>query len=60
MLRILTAYLLMTSSDSNDVFVPAQEKFEWVTPQISLMGVEDTEGKPFTKTGEDGAFFGPS
>ena len=35
----------MTSADRNDDLVPAQEKLEWVTPQISLMGAEDTEGK---------------
>ena len=35
----------MTSTDrSNDDLVPAQEKLEWVTPQISLMGAERTEG----------------
>ena len=34
----------MTSTDSNDL-VPAQEKLEWVTPKISLMVAEDTEGK---------------
>ena len=33
----------MTSSDRNDL-VPAQEKLEWVTPKISLMGAEDTDG----------------
>jgi hypothetical protein len=38
----------MTSADRNDL-VPAQEKLEWVTPKISLMGAGDTEGsgKPF-------------
>ena len=34
----------MTSADRNDL-MPAQEKLEWVTPKISLMGAEDTEGK---------------
>ena len=33
----------MTSADRNDL-MPAQEKLEWVTPKISLMGAEDTEG----------------
>ena len=33
----------MTSADGND-FVPAQEKLEWVTPKISLMGAGDTFG----------------
>ena len=33
------------ASDRNDDLVPAQEKLEWVTPKISLMGAEDTEGK---------------
>ena len=37
---------LMTSTDRNyDDLVPAQEKLEWVTPTISLMGAENTEGK---------------
>ena len=32
---------------TNDLksLVPAQEKLEWVTPKISLMGAGDTEGK---------------
>ena len=34
----------MTSTDRNDL-MPAQEKLEWVTPKISLMGAGDTEGK---------------
>ena len=34
----------MTSADRNDL-MPAQEKLEWVTPKISLMGAEDTESK---------------
>ena len=33
----------MTSADPNDL-APAQEKLEWVTPKISLMVAEDTEG----------------
>ena len=38
----------MTSADSNyDDLVPAQEKLEWVTPQISPWGLVNTEG--FTK-----------
>ena len=35
----------MTSSDSNNDLVTSQEKLEWVTPKISLMEAEDTEGK---------------
>ena len=36
------------SSALNEDLVPAQEKLEWVTPKISLMDAEDTEGtKPF-------------
>ena len=36
----------MTSTDRNDL-MPAQEDKgqEWVTPKISLMEAEDTEGK---------------
>jgi hypothetical protein len=33
----------MTTADRNDL-MPAQEKLEWVTPKISLMVAEDTEG----------------
>jgi hypothetical protein len=33
----------MTTVDRNDL-VPAQEKLEWVTPKISLMGAGDTSG----------------
>ena len=29
----------MTSVERNDL-IPAQEKLEWVTPKISLMGAE--------------------
>jgi hypothetical protein len=39
----------MTSADRNDL-MPAQEKLEWVTPKISLMGAEDTEGKTLYKS----------
>ena len=37
----------MTSSihNSNDLVSSQKEKLEWVTPQISLMGTEYTEGK---------------
>jgi hypothetical protein len=34
----------MTSTDRNDL-MPAQEKLEWVTPKISLMGAGETDGK---------------
>ena len=37
----------MTSTDRNDL-MPAQEKLEWITPKISLMGADKTEGKTFT------------
>jgi hypothetical protein len=40
----------MTSTDRNDL-VPAQEKLEWVTPKISLMGTGDTEGAGKLKVG---------
>jgi hypothetical protein len=46
----------MTSADRNDL-VPAQEKLEWVTPKISLMGAGDTDGKPQNTFGE---FLNPS
>jgi hypothetical protein len=40
----------MTSADRNDL-MPAQEKLEWVTPKISLMGAEKTA------SGKVGKFF---
>jgi hypothetical protein len=47
----------MTSTDRNDL-MPAQEKLEWVTPKISLIGSGDTDGKQtFDKEIET---FGPS
>ena len=33
---------MTTAADRNDL-MPAQEKLEWVTPKISLMGAEDTD-----------------
>jgi hypothetical protein len=39
----------MTSADRNDL-MPAQEKLEWVTPKISLMEAEETNGgKPYRR-----------
>ena len=55
----------MTADDRNDL-LPAQEKLEWVTPKISLMGAEDTEGNKFFTTLEgninwvNNAVLGPS
>ena len=37
----------MTSTADRNDLMPAQEKLEWVTPKISLMVAEDTEGKGF-------------
>ena len=37
----------MTLADDRNELVTTQEKLEWVTPQISLMGAENTEGKNF-------------
>ena len=42
--ELLSRYRFMTSADRNDLG-PAQEKLEWVTPKISLMGAEYTDGK---------------
>ena len=39
------------TNELNDL-VPAQEKLEWVTPKISLMVAEDTEGKNVNFKGE--------
>ena len=53
----------MTSSDHNNDLVTSQEKLEWVTPKISLMEVEDTEGKIYGSPFEGftkGAPKGPS
>jgi hypothetical protein len=37
----------MTTADRNDL-MPAQDKLEWVTPKILLMGAGETDGKnPF-------------
>ena len=36
----------MISADHNDLVI-AQEKLEWVTPMISLMGPGDMEGKAY-------------
>ena len=43
----------MTSADPNDL-APAQEKLEWVTPKISLMGAGDTESKTHDNKTENG------
>ena len=44
-------------TNRNDL-VPAQEKLEWVTPKISLMVAEDTEGGKFNVKGEGTTTFG--
>ena len=36
----------MTSVGKNPP-APVQEKLEWVTPKISLMGIEENEGKGY-------------
>ena len=42
------------TADSNDfVTAPAQEKLEWVTPKISLMEAENTEGGKTSASAED-------
>ena len=54
----------MTSTDRNDLVpaLPAQMLLEWVTPKISLMGAEDTEGKlvSVSEFSEGANTFGPS
>ena len=52
----------MTSSDHNNFsdLVTSQEKLEWVTPKISLMDAEDTEGKQFQTVVELNPIVGPS
>ena len=53
----------MTSDDRNDL-VTTQEKLEWVTPKISLMGAGDTDGAlkgPLgSESGGIGGSYGPS
>ena len=44
----------MTFANRNDL-VPAQEKLEWVTPQISLMGADDTNGSTKVAGYDEGA-----
>jgi hypothetical protein len=38
---------LMTSPDLNDL-MHTQEKLEWVTPKISLMKAETTDGRTYS------------
>ena len=39
---------MTSTTDRNDLMPPQVFKLEWVTPKISLMVAEDTEGgKPF-------------
>jgi hypothetical protein len=50
----------MTSTDRNDL-MPAQEKLEWVTPKISLIGSGDTDGtKQTILTETPFVLYGPS
>ena len=49
----------MTSTERN-YLVPAQEKLEWVTPKISLMGAGETDGKDFVFSTERSTRLGPS
>ena len=43
----------MTSADRNDL-MPAQEKLEWVTPKILLMGAGETDGSNKSNVGVEG------
>jgi len=49
----------MTAPDSNDLIPAPQEKLEWVTPKISLMESDATEGRfeIFTNAAEHHFFF---
>ena len=51
----------MTTTDRNDL-VPAQEKLEWVTPKISLMEADMTDGSGKENLKNEGNIFqvGPS
>ena len=49
----------MTSSNHDSDLVTISEKLEWVTPKISLMEAENTEGKT-DFAGENKTGTGPS
>jgi len=55
-----TCYRLMPSADRNDLMPAPQEKLEWVTPKISLMEAEDTDGRGGKPRGgtREGQFIG--
>ena len=50
-----------SADQPQDDLVPAQEKLEWVTPKISLIGSGDTDGKVDIITEvDDDLPYGPS
>ena len=53
---------MTSNTDRNDLMPPQGFKLEWVTPKISLMMAEDTEGKfnAELECGPDGRHSGPS
>ena len=64
--RVLCACcLIMTfvDLDHNDELLAAlrkKEKFEWVTPRLTLMEAEDTDAKEYKYPNENGVQQGPS
>ena len=53
----------MTSAEDRNDLVTTQEKLEWVTPKISLMGAGDCEGQKipgFDEGQSDRTSLGPS
>ena len=50
----------MTSAENRNDLVTTQEKLEWVTPQISLMGASDTEKHLGANEAAPSPFSGPS
>ena len=47
----------MTSAERNDL-MPAQDKLEWVTPKILLMGAGETDGNKTVFNGYEVTFPG--
>ena len=53
---------MTSTTDRNDLMPPQVKELEWVTPKISLMEAEDTDGngKPYLRTQEGDTDEGPS
>jgi hypothetical protein len=53
-------FSVMTAATDRNDLMPAQEKLEWVTPKISLMGAGDTDSKSYNFYQEFNHQIGPS